>query len=346
MLVIVTNLNARTTGVSTTAAAVLRAHVAAGLDVKLAGYKLDGCPAPISIAQARRLSRQAAESGKRVIWHVRRNQEMRAAIITRDLLRVPISVVFTSAAKRRHSWFPRQLINRMDAVIATSDEAAALVPHVERTIAHGVDTARFTPVPDRAAAWQALGYGGTCGIATVGRIRPEKGTDIFVDMMIGALPHLAGAKALIVGRAAPAHQGFVTTLKTKIAAAGLSERIVFAGEIAPSAMPALMGGLSLLVQVPRYEGYGMTVLEAMACGTPFIATDTGAFCQFAAASPADGCRVLTLDAPHATPNDVATLCAASDDVQAQLRQAAESHSVAREAEAIADVYRQISRAPL
>ena len=44
-------------------------------------------------------------------------------------------------------------------------------------------------------------------------------------------------------------------------------------------MPAMMQCLSLLVAPPRYEGFGMTPLEAMACGAAVVATDTGAFAE-------------------------------------------------------------------
>jgi mannosyltransferase len=216
-----------------------------------------------------------------VIWHVRRNPEMRAALWARDVLRLPIRIVFTSAAQRRHSAFPRWLISRMDAVIATTDRAADFVPHVRAVVPHGVDTARFHPAPDRAAAWAATGYPGAFGIATVGRIRPEKGTDRFVAAMLRFLPDHPGASALVIGRAARADQGFLDRLGAEIAQAGLSDRILFPGEIAPEALPALLRGLSALVQLPRYEGYGMAPLEAMASGVPFVATDAGYYRQFA-----------------------------------------------------------------
>ena len=156
----VTNMNRNFTGVSATAANVIRQQVKSQ-ELCLVGYPLPGCPDPITVAEARRLSRLAAADGASVIWHVRRNPEMRAAIWARDVLRLPICIVFTSAAQRRHSAYPRWLISRMDAVIATTDRAAEFVPHVRAVVPHGVDTDLFAPTPDRASAWAALGYGGT-----------------------------------------------------------------------------------------------------------------------------------------------------------------------------------------
>lgn len=277
---IVTNLNRNFTGVSATAAGVV-AQQATVYDMALAGHPLPGCPGPVSVAQARTLSR-AHGARPFAIWHVRRNPEMRAGIWARDILRLPVRLVFTSAAQRRHSAYPRWLISRMDAVIATTEAAAGYVPHVRAVVPHGVDTARWTPAPDPAAAWAASGYPGRAGVACIGRVRPEKGTDRFVETMLRVLPQRPDLTALVIGRAGRSHAAFEAGLKAQVAQAGLADRLRFVGEIGADRMPALMRGLSALVALPRYEGYGMTPLEAMASGVPFVATRTGHFDDFAA----------------------------------------------------------------
>lgn len=275
----VTNFNRNYTGVSATAANVIRQQMK-NRDLALVGYPLPGCPAPISLTEARKLSRNTGDKPF-AIWHVRRNPEMRAGIWARDVLRLPIRLVFTSAAQRRHSAYPRWLISRMDAVIATTPKAAEFVPHVRATVPHGVDTELFHPAEDRAADWRKTGFAGKAGIATIGRIRPEKGTDRFVDAMLRLLPGQPDLTALVLGRATREHQTFFDRLKDKVNAAGLSDRLLFPGEIAPENLPALLRSLSLVVQLPRYEGYGMAPLEGMASGVPFIASDTGFYRQFA-----------------------------------------------------------------
>ncbi|MGX0876734.1 mannosyltransferase [Roseovarius sp. MBR-154] len=277
---IVTNFNRNFTGVSATAAGVIRVQQDR-YDLRLSDVPLPGCPAPISRAEARRLSDSPAPGRAFTIWHVRRNTEMRAALWARDVWRLPIRIVFTSAAQRRHSALPRWLISRMDAVIATTEAAAAHVPHVRAVVPHGVDCARFAPVINRAAAWEASGYPGTRGIATIGRIRPEKGTDRFVEAMLRLLPDHPGTTALVIGHAGPSDRGFLDGLKRQTAQAGLSDRLLFPGEITPDALPTLLRALTLVVQLPRYEGYGMAALEAMASGVPFIASDTGHYREFA-----------------------------------------------------------------
>ena len=115
----VTNYNPHFTGVSATAANVIRAQNPR-YDLSLVGQPLSGCPVPISKRAAAAASQKAPKGKPFAIWHVRRNPEMRHAIWLRDVRRLPIRIVFTSAAQRLHSTYPRWLISRMDAVIATT----------------------------------------------------------------------------------------------------------------------------------------------------------------------------------------------------------------------------------
>ncbi|MEM9342205.1 MAG: glycosyltransferase family 4 protein [Pseudomonadota bacterium] len=332
--VYVTNFNPNFTGVSASAAAVTRA-LTNRYDLRLVGHSLPGCPEPITKAQAIAASRQTPEGKPFAIWHVRRNPEMQTGLWARDIRRLPIRLVFTSAAIRRHSAWPRWLISRMDAVIATSDAAATFVPNVRAVAPHGVDTVRFHPAPDRAAAWAATGHPGARGIATVGRIRPEKGTDRFVDTMITLLPRLPDVTALVIGKATRQHRDFAETLQAKVEAAGLTDRILFPGEIPADEMPALLRALSLVVNLPRYEGYGLAPLEAMASGTPFAATDTGAYRDFSA----QGSAGVVVEPENASAQIEALLTGQHTAMAQRARDiAVQSYSVEREAAAIADVY--------
>ena len=340
--VFVTNFNPNFTGVSATAAGVLRVQQR-DLDAVLVAHRLPDCGTPMTKRAAFVASKTPPNGKPFSIWHVRRNPEMRAAIWARDVLRLPIKIVFTSAAQRYHSMYPRWLINRTDAVIATTQEAAKYVPHVRAVVPHGVDVTRFTPPADRAAAWAALGYGGKVGLATVGRVRPEKGTDLFVDAMIRVLPKHPDAVALVIGRATREHLAFETALKDRVEAAGLDRRILFVGELPPEELPNVMQGISLLVAMPRYEGYGMTPLEAMASGAPFVASDAGYYRAFSAQGTAgsvvglydDGAAAQEVDALLSDPKRLAKMSGvALDSVRAV-------HSVEHEAAGIRQVYEDL-----
>ena len=276
---IVTNMHRNFTGVTATTAAVARKQ-AQKYRMFVAGRALPGCQRPISLRQAILWSRKPLPDRRYILWHVRRNNEMRAALFVRDVLRLPIRIVFTSAAQRRHSALPRWLISRMDAVLATSETAATLVPNVHAVVHHGVDTDRFYPAVNRQLSWRNLGYPGEYGIATIGRIRPEKGTDIFVETMINFLPTNPGATALIIGNSSPSQRGYENELRRMIDSAGLTQRVLFTGEVPWTRLPEIIRSLSLVVALPRYEGYGLTPLEAMASGVPVVVTDRGHFSAF------------------------------------------------------------------
>ena len=279
--VFVTNFSKNFTGVSATVAAIV-ALQKDQINIDLVGVRLPNCPEPISSKKAIEVCSKNLKKTGLSIWHVRRNQEMRTAIWVRDILKKPIKIVFTSAAQRRHSLYPRWLISKMDAVIATTIEAASFVENVSAVVPHGVMTQKFIPAQDRSKVWSSLGYGGQFGVACVGRIRPEKGTDIFVETMLEILPHHPKMVALVIGKATRKHYKYKQDLLEKIESASLSDRILFVGEIDATSMPKIMSAISLLIALPRYEGYGITPLEALSCGTPFVGSATGYFRAFSA----------------------------------------------------------------
>ena len=72
----------------------------------------------------------------------------------------------------------------------------------------------------------------------------------------------------------------IEKLEDRIKKTGLTERIRFLGEIPSQDLPDLLKGCKALVALPRYEGYGLTPLEGMACGLPIVASKTGYFEEF------------------------------------------------------------------
>ena len=111
---------------------------------------------------------------KPLIWHARRNDEMIAGLLLRSL-GWPLKLVFTSAAQRHHTALTRWLIRRMDAIIATSALSAGFLKREATVVMHGVDTDRYAPPPDRAAAFAEAKLPGRYAIGCFGRVRPQKG---------------------------------------------------------------------------------------------------------------------------------------------------------------------------
>ena len=133
-------------------------------------------------------------------YAARRNIEMLAGLVLRDVLRFPLRIVFTSASQRHHSAWSRFLIARMDALISTSTATAGYLKHPSTVIGHGIDTKLFHPADDRAAARAALGLPDLRLVGCFGRIRRQKGTDVFVDAMLRILPDRPDAGAVVLMR--------------------------------------------------------------------------------------------------------------------------------------------------
>src|ERR1700761_2271688 len=165
-----------------------------------------------------------------LVWHARRNNEMIAGVLLRAL-GWPLKLLFTSAAQRHHSWITRWLIRRMDAIIATSAISASFLKRPATVVMHGVDTARYAPPADRAAAFAESGLPGRYAIGCFGRVRAQKGTDVFVEAMCALLPRYPDFSAAIVGAIAVERTAFADELKKRIEAANLQSRIVITGEV-------------------------------------------------------------------------------------------------------------------
>jgi mannosyltransferase len=210
-----------------------------------------------------------------LIWHARRNNEMIVGVLLRSL-GWPLKLVFTSAAQRHHSWITRWLIRRMDAIIATSDISASFLKREATVIPHGVDTERYAPPADRAAAFAEADLPGRYAIGCFGRVRAQKGTDVFVDAMCRLLPRYPDFAAVVVGAITLEQTAFADDLKKRIEAAGLSSRIVMTGEVPIEDVQRWYQRLTIYAFTSRNEGFGLTLIEAMSVGAALVASRAGA----------------------------------------------------------------------
>jgi mannosyltransferase len=277
-----------------------------------------------------------------LIWHARRNDEMIIGVLLRSL-GWPLKLVFTSAAQRHHTWITRWLINRMDAVIATNDISASFLKRQATVIPHGVDTDRYAPSPDRAAAFAETGLPGRYAIGCFGRVRAQKGSDVFVDAMCRLLPRYPDFTAIMVGAITSEHVGFADDLKRRIEAAGLQSRIVITGELPIGDVQSWYRRLTIYAFTSRNEGFGLTLIEAMAAGAALVASRAGA-AELVVENGVTG--VLT------PPGDVAALVAALEPLMGDPASAAamgergrarvlEKFSLDAEANRIAEVYHKL-----
>jgi len=124
--------------------------------------------------------------------------------------------------------------------------------------------------------------------------------------------------------------------------AGLTQRLLFCPEVETQDMADWYRVLDLYIAPQRWEGFGLTPLEAMACGVPVIATKVGAFEQIL--TPQTGALIETNDTGAMAQ---ATLKVLSDKTAlAEMGHAARAHvtqnfSIEREAQALVDVYQRL-----
>ncbi|WP_308425498.1 glycosyltransferase family 4 protein [Tateyamaria omphalii] len=286
---------------------------------------------------------RSGPSGYRV-WHARRNIEMLAGVVLKFVLRKRLKLVFTSAAQRRRGEYSRWLIRRMDAVIAASGKAKSYLEVPATVVLHGIDSDVFAPPTDRLALRTKLGLDPDALIVgCFGRIREQKGTDLFVDTMIELLPRHPSAHGIIMGGVTREQQGFVERLKSKIEAAGLRDRLRILPEDKGFTIAPWFQASDIYVAPQRWEGFGLTPLEAMSCGVAVVATRVGAF--------------EDLVVPDETgflvpPENIEELTAATDKLMSDrtLRQSMAKaarqkvlgeHQIVHEAEAILTVYQRL-----
>lgn len=277
VLVIAPNFKQRLSGVTSTIIQLVPIQNRLGQKVAVLGPGLPGHLPHIRWRDMWKLWQRPDMHPVRV-FHARRNLEMLAGLFLRDVLRMPLRLVFTSASQRHHTGYTRWLISRMDKIIATSAKTSSYLEVPNTVSMHGIDTERFSPPIDKADAKRTLGLPPEKKIAgCFGRVRHQKGTDLFVDTMITVLPDNPDWIAIIAGRATEKHIAFEQDLKSRVQAAGLGERILFVGE--HTNINDWYRALDLFIAPQRWEGFGLTPLEAMASGVPVVATDVGAFSE-------------------------------------------------------------------
>ncbi len=169
--------------------------------------------------------------------------------------------------------FPRQrrmildAVVKADAVIAVAqalkDELVALGAPAEKisVLRNGVDLEMFRPL-DRDAIRTRMGLSGPV-IASVGHLIERKGHHLVIE----ALKELPGATLLIAGEGEER-----AGLQTRAETLGVAGRTRFLGAIAHGELAEIYNAADILALASSREGWPNVLLEAMACGTPAVAT--------------------------------------------------------------------------
>ncbi|MGE5450754.1 MAG: glycosyltransferase family 4 protein [Acidobacteriota bacterium] len=179
----------------------------------------------------------------------------------------------------------RELMHEADAVIAEcpQDEADfthlyGAQPYRVRLVPCGFDASEFGPM-NRQRARAELGLAPhEFVILQLGRLVPRKGIDNVIASLKD-LPSHVPARLLVVGGDGPEPDEERTPefkrLKEVAREAGVEDRIQFVGHRQRADLRRYYAAANVFVTTPWYEPFGITPLEAMACGTPVVASAVG-----------------------------------------------------------------------
>lgn len=147
----------------------------------------------------------------------------------------------------------------------------------------GVDLELFRPIP-KTEARVALGMPPEHKlILFVGRIEPLKGIDTLIEAVALAFKHRQDLRghvcvAIIGGDVSddPAKMSAeMNRLQALRAELGVEDLVTFLGKQSQTDLPLYYSAAEALVVPSHYESFGMVAVEALACGTPVIASDVG-----------------------------------------------------------------------
>lgn len=233
----------------------------------------------------------------------------------------------------------RVLAGSADALIAISHHTAdnfGSNPRVH-VVHNGVDLERFHLEGATAA------FSGSPLLAVIGQITPWKGQDDAIEMLARLREKRPGARLLIVGEtkfvsAATRYdnRAYEARLLELVRSLGLSSAVEFLGE--REDVPEIMRACDLVLAPSWEEPFGRTVIEALATGTPVVATDKGGPPEILAHG---GGVTVPPCQPHVWAQAVDEALGRLDALRSEARSAATVFATSRHVERVIDIYRLV-----
>jgi len=182
----------------------------------------------------------------------------------------------------------RQVLRRADRIVVATLAEQTQLRFLYRAddrkmviIPPGVDTSHFYPIPpDEAKQYIGLKPENRM-VLFVGRIEPLKGVDTLIEAMscldvqeIRRPVHLAiiGGEPNAIPEDMSEEMTRLQKLCDELCVGGM---VVFLGKRGQDTLPYYYSAAEVVVMPSLYESFGMVALEAMACGTPVVASEVG-----------------------------------------------------------------------
>jgi len=240
-------------------------------------------------------------------------------------------------------------VRRADYIIADSENTRndlvvllGVHPDAVSVVPGGVE-AHFAPVVDPAALLEArarLGVGSAPFILAIGVIEPRKNLSLLMDAFALLKRRQIGPPNLKLVLAG-GNGWLVDGILEHHAASPVTADMLLPGFIPDNLLPAVYSAATVLAYPSLYEGFGLPILEAMACGTPVVASRASCLPEVA-----EGAAIMV------DPDDVEDLAGALEraltdsDLRARLikrgHERAAEYTWQRAAERLLDVYRRVA----
>ncbi|MCF6428258.1 MULTISPECIES: glycosyltransferase family 1 protein [Amycolatopsis] len=186
------------------------------------------------------------------------------------------AVLHSSVKARFFRGWTRTALQRATLCVVPSKATASELARVARPrrqpeiIEHGVDVERFhPPTPDEVrAARAAIGLERMPYVAFLGALEPRKNVPALIRGFVKAVENRPDPPALVLA----GQPGWDTQVEKALAAAPLRLRVIRAGYLPFDSLAGFLGGAELVAYPSLGEGFGLPVLEAMACGACVLTT--------------------------------------------------------------------------
>lgn len=195
---------------------------------------------------------------------------------------------------RRRIRDERAIYRSADGIIATTPQQRDLLtdgeydvpPEKIAMVPPGFDDTRFYPVAkaSREALKRELGMDGPV-ILSLGRVAANKGYDLLLRAMPTVLARVPAARLLLaIGSTepTPGETEQVEALKRLAVELGVADRVIVRDYIPDDELADTYRAADVFALSSRYEPFGMTAVEAMACGTPAVITTEGGLWEMVA----------------------------------------------------------------
>jgi len=186
----------------------------------------------------------------------------------------------------------KSILNEADQIVVSTPAEQSQLEFLYKAdsrkltiIPPGVDTSRFYPIPKEEAK-EVIGMPeNEHMILFVGRIEPLKGVETLLQSLAimqrnntnleGCCPHYL----VIIGGSPDDNQKIMTAemerLQSLARELGIKDLVLFLGKRSQDSLPYYYSAADVVVVPSHYESFGMVALEAMACGTPVVASQVG-----------------------------------------------------------------------